>query len=126
MAHAPLYGYPAPSFRDKLTEVIDIQGPSSYVNGTGQIIYPSLLGWGGFDAVIGLNSGRISVSSDVYVVALSHSGTYYATFRIPTTVTPGQAAKSVTVKWYVVATGAEVNNATDLDAEYIRALFIGV
>lgn len=127
MAHQPLYGYPAPAFRDKLTEVIDVAGPASYINGTGQVIAASVLGWGGFDAVFGVNTGRIATQAgDVLVACLTLSGTYFCTFRIPTTAAKGQAAKQVTIWWYNVSDFAEVTNETDLSAERIRTVFVGV
>jgi len=128
MAHQPLYGYPVPAFKDKLTEIVDLAGPASYVNGTGQIIYPSLFGWGGFDFVQAMNTGLVSVNqaADYLVVDMSRSGTYFITIRLSTTYACGQAVKSVTIKWYNVADFAEVTNATDLSAERVRLMFIGV
>lgn len=88
----------------KLFAIVDHYGPSSYVNGTGEVYPASNLQRGGFDAVEG---------------SVSFSGTYEAlVFYGSTNI--GNGVPSVTLRWYVVSTGAEVANATNLSAEAVR------
>ncbi len=120
-----LLGYPAPGLRDHIGEVIDINGPRSYLNGTGYVLKASVLGFGGIEFIEAMNTAKITVSSDKWVAPLTHSGTYYATIRLATTVQAGQAVTQVTIWYYNVSDGAEVTNATDLSAEYIRCFVLG-
>jgi len=110
----PMDGY-TQSFGTKQACVAELAGPSSYPTG-GQEVEAASLGWGGFDAVA--------------VMGLSYSGTYYAHVQyLPVDAAPsGQKppVQSVKILWYVLATGAEVANTTDIDGEILRLFCIGV
>ena len=92
----------------KFTDIIDWTGPKSYTNGTGELIPPSALG---------CPNNLLFADSCVSV-----SGTYRGVCR-------PYAAGGYT-KWYlqivVMATGAEVTNATDLSAEKFKVWGFGV
>jgi hypothetical protein len=98
-------------------------GPASY-GGAGETFEAKSLGWGGFELVEIINKGLITIVADQLMVALSISGTYFATARLATSAVG--AVASVTIRWYVVATGAEVAGAFDLSAEKIRVLALGI
>lgn len=112
MAIRPLPGYPMP-VGEKYLVIADYLGPLSYVNGTGDKL---VAGFGG-----GLNQGGIEFVSG----GNSVSGTYNIKIFYPSAATtsstsqPGANA-SVIIKWYVLATGLEVANATNLSAEVVR------
>lgn len=98
-------------------------GPTSYTTG-GETFSAATLGWGGLEFVLADNMGQAAVNSVSMVVPLSTSRTYFVGITFATTAT-GVVA-SVTIKWFVVATGAEVANATNLSAESVRLLAVGV
>lgn len=87
----------------------DITGPASYANPAGQILSSS---------AFGLSNGLYFVSP----MDLSVSGTFY--IRVFSIAAP--KAKSVRVKWYVLATNAEVGNGVNLSAEKVRVFALGV
>jgi len=116
-----LDGYPV-SWGASVAAVNGITGPASYTQLTpgtppavatgGQTIYPRDFGMKYFD----------------YVVAgLSDSGAYRVEC-IPgeqSGIGPKGACASYTLRWVVVATGAQAGAALDLDAEVVRCLAIG-
>lgn len=117
----PLDGYPT-SWGSSRASVMGVQGPSSYTQITpgtppavatgGQTIRASDFGLKYFD----------------YVVAgLSDSGAYRVEC-IPgdrSNDGPKGACLTYTLRWVVVATGAEAAAELDLDAEYVRLLVVG-
>ena len=124
---AVLPGYPIYQGSKKIS-VVDLKGPVSYAGG-GETIQAAQFGQGGIDAVEPLNKGIVTMptaaaDSVPEMVALSMSGTYFVTITFGTG-TNGDAVTSVTIKWYVTATGVEAG-AIDLSAEIVRALFIFV
>jgi len=86
----------------------DLTGPLSYVTG-GVTISASALG---------LSSGLYFVSP----MDLSVSGTFY--LRVFSISAP--KAKTFKVKWFTAATNVEVGNGTNLSAEKVRVLALGV
>ncbi len=122
MANTPLAGYDT-SFGNHKAWVGDHIGPASYTTG-GETFAAHDLGWGGLEIVEPLNKGLITIGADTLVAALSISGTYFVTVTMGTSAVG--AVASVTITWYVVATGAEVTAATDLSAEKVRLLVLGV
>lgn len=124
---ALLPGYPIYPGGSKKLAVYDIKGPASYATG-GESIAASQFGEGGIDAVIQQNFGvgtctQGGVARDE-IVPLSMSGTYFVALTYA--VTAEGAVTSITAKWYVVATGAEVGALTDLSAEEFRVILIMV
>jgi hypothetical protein len=100
---------------DKIEIVADHDGPASYVNGTGETIYASDFGIGGFELV--------------QIDALSNDGLNYAYTTITgqsTAGNVGNAVPSVTLRWFVVATGLEVANGIALNTKSIRLQIRGV
>ncbi len=86
----------------------DLTGPVSYVTGG-----------------VTLSASALGLSSGLYFVSpmdLTVSGTFYVR------IFSFQAAKSKTlkVKWFTAATNAEVGNGTNLSAEKLRVLALGV
>lgn len=130
MANTPLAGYPT-NFGNKIFEVFDHKGPSSYANigtsgGAGDTINASDFGIGGFDAL------------QVYFSSYTESGNYIVKiFTGHTTTTPtlgpalGGAFANATLQWFTTAAAfgaisTEATNTTDLSAEIVRMNFIGV
>ena len=113
-AITPLPGYQN-EFGSKKAEVFELNGPTLYAPGAGQIISASTLGWGGFDYV--------------NVEGRSLSGTYYGVVqRRPTDAAPSVPAGCTPtggIIWYVVATGVEAG-ALDLSTEILRLFALGV
>jgi hypothetical protein len=116
-----LPGYPIYQGSKKIS-VIDFKGLSTYTPG-GETINASQFGEGGIDFIEPMNKKQISVAGDLLIVASSFSGTYYVTIEVAAAAVG--AVQSVTIKWYVTATGAECG-ALDLSAEEIRFLAIFV
>lgn len=114
MADQPLPGYDT-SFGNKKAWVGDHHGPDSYVTG-GETFSARQLGWGGFDFVVPGNFSQLQ--------NLSMSGTYAVGVRFATTAVG--AVASVTLVWYVAATGLQVAQGTDLSDEAIRLFALGV
>lgn len=111
-------GYPT-SWGNKRASVVVITGPASYTQYTapttgGQLIDSVPNGVKGVDFAIG------SVSSDglhrAEVVAITSGPAYGQTV----------ARCGVILKWYVVATGAEVAGGVDLSTKTIDLLLVGV
>ena len=109
MANVPLPGY-VTAFGGKKFSIVDHSGPSSYAAG-GETINASDVGMGGLD--------RISASQ------YSMSGTYSVVVLYPA-LANAISVTSVKLAWYVVGTGAQVTNGTDLSAEHIRMEAWGV
>jgi len=84
----------------------DLTGPALYATG-GQVVSAQNFA---------LQTLRILLSDH-----LSASGTYFVRFLLPR----GSGFPTVTVLWYVAATGLQVANATVLSAEVVRVLAIG-
>lgn len=116
-----LMGYPIYQGSKKI-QVVDLSGLSTYTPG-GETIQAAQFGQGGIDYVQLMNQKLETIGGDMVMVAESFSGTYFVTIEVGAG-TVG-AVSSVTIKWYVVATGAEAG-AIDLSAEKVRALFIFV
>ena len=66
--------------------------------------------------------GLLSSIKFIFPESATISGTYFVRFFRTGT---GTGVATVRNKWYVVATGAEVANATNLSTETIRVLAIG-
>ena len=85
----------------------DLAGPASYQTG----------GYTLSAKMFALQSFKV-----VWAAGLSYaSGTYYAR----TLQAPGPGYPTITVKWYVTSTNAEVGANTDLSASKIRFVAIG-
>lgn len=120
-----LSGYPIYQGSKKIS-VIDFKGLSTYTPG-GETINASQFGEGGIDFIEPMNKRWLSVTQGgvtrSQLVAASFSGTYFVTIEVAAGVVG--AASSVTITWYVTATGAEAG-AIDLSAETVRFLVIFV
>lgn len=122
----PLDGYPD-AFGSKRAAVIPHRGPSSYTQITPGAA-PALATGG--DTVSASEAGMKFI--DFVAGGLTDSGTYRVE-AIPTTVSgvvaePGRimgVKATYRLRWVVVATGAEVAGAVDLDAEIVRLFVIG-
>lgn len=124
MATKTLPGY-STAWGNKNAAVLESYGPKPYVAG-GYTLTAAELGWGGLDFVAPMNFGEATVNSQLVVVPLSVSGTYFVGVTLATTAVG--AVSSVTIKWYTTSTGAEVTtvSSTDLSAERVRLLVVGV
>jgi len=119
-------GYPD-SFGSKRASVFPHQGPASYTQVTPGTA-PALATGG--DLVAAVEAGMKYF--DTVIGGLTDSGTYRVEV-IPTTLSgivasPGQIPQPGTtarLRWVVVATGAEVAGAVDLDAEIVRLTAFG-
>ena len=119
MANRILPGYVMP-VGDKYEVVVDHDGPASYNNtGTpatsGETINASDLGLGGIELC--------------QVDALSSDGLNYVLVTIvgqSTSGNVGNAVTSVTLRWFVVATNAEVANTVNLSGKSVRLQIRGV
>jgi len=118
---AVLPGYPIYQGSKKIS-VIDFKGLSTYTPG-GETIQAAQFGEGGIDFIEPMNKQYLSINGTSMVVAASFSGTYFVTIKVATTA--DGAVSSVTITWYVVATGVEAG-AIDLSAEEIRFLAVFV
>ena len=95
------------TFGGKNADWIDWQGPTSYVNGTGELMTPSA--FGSYNELLWANASG------------SQSGNYYGVcFPVNSGYTQWY------LRWFVVATGVEVANAVNLSAEKLKAFGIGV
>ena len=112
MANAPLPGYDT-SFGNRKAWVGDHFGPASYATG-GETFAAQDLGWGGFDAVLSCNFGRIQL--------FSISRNYTVAIVLP--VTAKGAVRSVTIVWFNIF-GPEVGAGTDLSGEAVRLFALG-
>ena len=111
MSLRPLPGYPMP-VGEKYKVNADYLGPASYVNGTG-------------DKVSAQGSGMTLGGLDKLDGSGSVSGTYFTRTFYPAAATTASTAQPganayVYVRWYVLSSGAEVTNATNLSAEIVR------
>lgn len=86
----------------------DVNGPASYVAGTGQSVA---------SAFFGLPSGIRFASS----MGVTSDGANLVEITTPA----GSANKTIVLRWYVATTGAEVGNGVNLSAKKIRILAIG-
>lgn len=114
----PLPGYPD-AWGSKRVSVFPVVGPSSYT----QYTAPST---GGQNVNISPASG-VKVA-DFAVGGVSKSGLYRAdVVQIEAGPVNGQTVVGgrLVLKWYVVATGSEVANAFDLDAETVNLFVVG-
>ncbi len=117
----PLDGYPT-SFGSSRAAVMGIVGPASYtqvVPGTapavatgGQTIYARDFGLKYFDYVVAGLSDTGAYRVECIPGERSGSG-------------PKGASLTYTLRWEVVATGAEAAAELDLDAEVVRVLVVG-
>lgn len=83
-----------------------VTGPTSYANGTGQVVYNTSFGIRAFTAL---------------VPSMSVSGTYFVRWQ-PKTGTPNAQA---ILRWFVTATGAEVAGSVNLSAETVNLFVFG-
>lgn len=90
--------------------VMDHYGPASYATG-GETWTLSGLNWGG---VLMFNA-----------MGEDFSGTYFMRI-IPQNTPAGVPFTTVKIQWFVVSTGAEVANATNLSTFAVRSILIGV
>lgn len=103
--------------------VAEMKGLAAYTSAAHEIVRALQFGGGGIEfAEIG-NKKWGTVNSLAAYVAFSYSGTYFCTIEFAAGAVGAQA--SMTLKWYVTATGAEAN-AIDLSAETIRLFLIMV
>lgn len=86
----------------------DYTGPASYV--TGGVTVSS--------SAFGLSTGVYGI----WPMDLTVSGTFY----IRVFSVPSPKKNSVKIKWFTAATNAEVGNGTNLSAEKVRVLGLGV
>lgn len=84
----------------------DINGPASYTNGTGNAVSPQNFGLQTFKFATG---------------GISTDGTTGIEFK----TISGPGATSIIARFYVVSTGAEVANATDLSGKTFRVMALG-
>jgi hypothetical protein len=117
-----LDGYPFYIGSKKIL-VVDYKGPASYTTG-GESLTAKEFGQGGIDAIEPLNKQWLEITqggvATYQLVAASLSGTYFATIKFGASAQG--AVSSVTIQWWVVATGAEVAAAVDLSSEVVRLL----
>ena len=117
MANRILDGYSMP-IGDKIEIIVDHDGPASYVGGAagGETINASDFGLGGFELV--------------QVDALSNDGlnSVYVTLNSQSTsnANKANAVTSATLRWFVVATAAEVANGVALNTKSVRLQIRGV
>ena len=118
-------GFPIYPGGSKKLSVFDFKGPSSYSTG-GETLSAAQFGESGIDFIEPMNKGIASCTQGAVarnqLFPLSFSGTYFVTITVATTAEG--AIASVTVMWFVAATGAEVAAAVDLSAEEFRALAV--
>lgn len=121
MADTMLPGYIS-TIGSKYNAIVDHLGPTSYVTG-GETITAAQYGVGGIEFVNTMND---FTQGTAQYTGVSFSGTYFVNVIMPTTTALGGALSKFTLKWYVVATGAEVANTTNLSAEKVRFQFFAV
>lgn len=114
----PLGGYPT-SIGNKKLSVFPVTGPASYTQYTapttgGQdVVLPPLAGIKGADVVFGgVTTDGLYEAKPVQIEASTYNGTL-------------QPGTQVVLKWYVVATGAEVAGAVDLSGSTVYLTAIG-
>lgn len=110
MSNTMLTGYPHTT-GGQVWAVMDHSGPTSYTTG-GETLTTFTLRLPGID-FISLPNPAVTISGNYTVSIIYPSG--YKGIPLP----------SVTMKWYVVATGLEVANGTNLSSELIRIQAIG-
>ncbi len=129
--NTPLLGYPT-DIANKHLETWYHSGPASYKNigtngGTntngGDIIKATDLGWGGFDVMFSL-FGAYTLSG-TYIVKIFTGNT-----TTTPTVTKGKQSQRV-LQWFTTSAAfgtisTEVTNTTDLSAEVVQLVAIGV
>lgn len=95
--------------------VFDHDGPASYANPGGDVINAADLGLGGIEygEADGLSSDGLNYA-------------YAAISGVSTSGTQANVGTTLTMRWFVVATGAEVANTTNLSAKAIRIRIRGV
>lgn len=123
MANRILPGYNMP-VGEKIDLIIDHDGPSSYTNSgvfstSGETLNASDIGLGGLEMV---NAGMLS-SDGLNFVQITPTNQSTSTTAVGT---GGNALTSVKIHWYVLASGAEVANGTNLSAKSIRLHIRGV
>jgi hypothetical protein len=91
---------------EKFVAARDITGPAAYTTG---------------GVVVSANNFALQTLAMCLSSHVSATGTYFVRFKMPR----GNGFPTVTVIWYVAATGLEVANATVLSAEVVRVLAIG-
>ena len=94
-------------FGGKLFNCIDYTGVASYVNGTGELLDPKFFGFPNTIEAI------LDISGD-------QSGAYYGiAFPVNSGVTKWY------IRWFAVATGQEVTNATNLSTKVLKIVAVG-
>ena len=117
MANNPVQGFPDVWGKHSVT-VVEHNGPASYVTG-GETASLKTPAFGG--------STTVGTRGFAYVAG---GADYSATYRVDPVYssanTPNAGIRNaVTLKWTVIATGAEVANATNLSAFTVRLLVVG-
>jgi hypothetical protein len=130
---AVLPGYPIYPGGSKKLSVFDLKGLATYTPG-GETIQAKQFGEGGIDIIEPINKQWLSVTQGGVATyqmvpaslgtTISPAGTYFVTVALAINSQTG-AVTSVTIKWYVTATGAEAG-AIDLSAETVRLLAVFV
>lgn len=100
----------------------DHAGPASYTTG-GETFTASQVGLGGIEFIEGMND---IIQGTQQYTGVSFSGTFFVNISVATTAAPGVPVSKVTIKWFVVATGAEVANTTNLSGQFVRLRILGV
>lgn len=117
-----LFGYPD-SWGNIRASVFPHAGPASYTQVT--IPSPPVPPMTGGDTVEAVEAGMKYF--DFIVGGITDSGTYRVE-AIPKALSSnpnGAATETMTLMWFVIATGAEVAGAVDLSDEVVRLLGIG-
>ena len=115
MADTPLPGYPA-HVSGKLLEIVQHTGPASYQTGGESFDCQHLFGFGVIDRV---DAG--------YTFNAAAAGTYkiVVLYPIGQAISGASGSTTVTLQWFVVASGLEVQAGVNLSAEFARLLVIG-
>lgn len=120
----PFAGYDT-SLGNKKEWLGDHYGPVSYPTG-GYPMTAAQLGWGGLEFVTPLFLTTQTINATVSGgVPTDYTAAYFISIK-PAASTAQGAVASVTVQWYVISTGAEVTNATNMSAIRIRLNARGV
>ncbi len=101
-------------------------GPASYQTG-GEVFAAKPLGFSGIEAIEPLNKGLLVFTKfgiDFVMVPLSFSRNYFV--EVLFAVNGEGAVADVTIRWGEASSLAEVPPGTDLSAEKVRLLVLGV
>lgn len=125
MANVIFAGYMMP-VSNKMLVIADHQGPVSYTTG-GETIRAADFGLGGFEFIEAGNLDTFTVNGQIVQLdGVDFSATNVVSLRYAATTAPGVPAASIVMKWYVITTGAEVANTTNLSSKSVRLRILGV